>query len=331
MSNKENYLVKRINKNKNIKQLLTYPSYVEIETVNACNARCPMCTINDWERNYPIMKDDVWSKVSEDIIKNKNLIKRVSLYRDGEPLIDKKMAKRIYKLHQNGIKNTSIATNVSLLNEKRATELLEAGLGMVIFSIDSLKKDVFEKIRVRLNFEEVRDNAIKFLQLRDKINPNCRVWIRMIRQDSNFNEWDNYYDFWRKHTSEIDRIYYHNIFNWGGQLDNFKSISKSFEPNLPCVALWSLMVIFANGDVPLCNVDYNNKYPTGSIMKNSIKELWQSKIMNARRKLHLNDNKKDISICANCNVWDEVAGEEIISPEFAEKVSILNSESKIQE
>ena len=54
---------------------------------------------------------------------------------------------------------------------------------------------MFEKIRVRLKFEQVRDNAIRFLQLRDKINPNCRVWIRMIRQDSNYNEWDEYYDF----------------------------------------------------------------------------------------------------------------------------------------
>ena len=196
---------------------------------------------------------------------------------------------------------------------------------MIIFSIDSLKKDVFEKIRVRLNFEEVKDNAIKFLQLRDKINPRCRVWIRMIRQESNYNEWDNYYNFWKKYASDVDRIYYHNIFNWGGQLEGYKSISKSFEPNLPCVALWSLMVIFANGDVPLCNVDFNNKYPTGSIMKSSIKDLWTSKIMNARRKLHMNGNKKDISICSNCNVWDEVSGEEIISPEFAEQVSISNS------
>ena len=235
------------------------------------------------------------------------------------------MARRINKFYKNGILNTSIATNVALLNEKRATDLLEAGLGMIIFSIDSLIKEVYEKIRVRLNFEEVRDNAIKFLQLRDKINPNCRVWIRMIRQESNQNEWDDYYKFWRKYASDVDRIYYHNIFNWGGQLGEYKPISKSYEPNLPCVALWSLMVVFANGDVPLCNVDYNNKYPTGNIMKNNIKELWQSKVMNARRKLHLTDNKKDISICANCNVWDEVKGEEIISPEFANEVSISNS------
>ena len=325
MSKLESYLSRRIDSKSKFQNLLEFPKYVEIETVNACNARCPMCTINDWERNYPVMRDNVFNKISDEIIENKEFVKRVSLYRDGEPLIDKKMPQRINKFFKNGIKETSIATNVALLNEKTSRDLLESGLGMVIFSIDSLKKEVYEKIRVRLKFEQVRDNAIKFLELRDKINPKCRVWTRMIRQESNYNEFDDYYNFWKKYASEVDRIYYHNIFNWGGQLDGYKSVEKSYEPNLPCVALWSLMVFFANGDVPLCNVDYNNKYPTGNVMKNSIRELWKSKIMNARRKLHLDGNKKDISICVNCNVWDEVKGEELISPEFAEKVSILNA------
>jgi radical SAM protein with 4Fe4S-binding SPASM domain len=325
MSKFEQYLNQRIDEKSSFKDKLDFPKFIEIETVNACNARCPMCTINDWERNYPVMRDDVFNKISDEIIENKELVKRVSLYRDGEPLIDKKMPQRINKFFENGIKETSIATNVSLLTEKKSRELLEAGLGMIIMSIDSLDKEVFEKIRVRLKFEQVRDNAIKFLQLRDKINPKCRVWIRMIRQESNSNEFDEYNKFWRKYASDVDRIYYHNIFNWGGQLDNYKSIEKSYEPNLPCVALWSLMVFFANGDVPLCNVDYNNKFPTGNVMKSSIRELWKSKILNSRRKLHLDGNKKEISICENCNVWDEGKGEELISPEFAEKVSILNT------
>ena len=95
MSNFQKYLIKRISPEKKISNLLEFPSYIEIETVNACNARCPMCTINDWERNYPIMKDDVFNKISDELIENKNYLKRVSLYRDGEPLIDKKLAKRI--------------------------------------------------------------------------------------------------------------------------------------------------------------------------------------------------------------------------------------------
>ena len=72
---------------------------------------------------------------------------------------------------------------------------------------------------------------------------------------------------------------------------NYKPIEKSFEPNLPCVVLWSLMVFFTNGDVPLCNIDFNNKYPTGSVMKNSIRELWHSKVMQQRREWHLKSKK----------------------------------------
>ena len=325
MKNFDKYLLRRIDKDSSLNGLLEYPKYIEIETVNACNARCPMCTINDWERNYPVMRDDVFDKISDDLIENKKFLKRVSLYRDGEPLIDKKLANRINKFKTNGVDNTSIATNVSLLDEKKSTDLLEAGLGLVIMSIDSLKKDVFEKIRVRLKFDEVKENALRFLQLRDKINPQCRVWIRMIRQESNYKEWDDYYNFWKKYASDLDRIYYHNIFNWGGQLDNYKSVEKSYEPNLPCVALWSLMVFFANGDVPLCNVDYNNKYPSGNVMKNTIREIWKSKILNERRNWHMNNKKNNISLCENCNVWDEVTGDELISSEFADKVSLKES------
>ena len=78
MNKLDDYLVRRISPNEQAKSLLEFPKYIEIETVNACNARCPMCTINDWERNYPVMKDDVWNKVSNEIIEYKKHIKRVS-------------------------------------------------------------------------------------------------------------------------------------------------------------------------------------------------------------------------------------------------------------
>ena len=336
----EQYLIKRIDNNKKFNQLLDYPSFVEIETVNACNARCPMCTINDWNRNYPVMKDEVFNKISEDLIENKKYLKRVTLHRDGEPLLDKKLPSRIAKFKENGINSASIATNASLLNEKKSRELLEAGIGSIIMSVDSLKKEVFKKIRVRLNFEEVRDNVIKFFELRDKIYPKCQVWIRMIRQESNYKEWDEYLNFWKQYTSDHDRIYYSNIYNWGGQLKDFKPIENSAEPNLPCVALWSLMVFFTNGDVPLCNIDFNNKYSSGSVMKNSIREIWQSKIMNQRREWHLKNKKDNITLCQGCNVWDEDFGEgfdrgfvqKVVSSEYAKKVPILQTgeQSKIQ-
>lgn len=301
----ERYLSERISPQETYSDLLRFPRYIEVETVNVCNARCPMCTIDDWERGSKPISDEIFKKVADEIIANADQVNRVSLYRDGEPLIDKKMPDRIATLKQGGVKNVGISTNVSLLTEQKAKDLLNAGIDTIIFSIDSLQKEIYESIRVRLKFEQVLENALRFIELRNQIRPQTKIWIRMIRQESNKNEWPEYEKFWRSKVAPHDRVYFHNIFNWGGQLDNFKAISSSFEPNLPCVALWSLFVIFSNGDVPLCNVDYNNKFPTGSILTHSIQELWQSKIMNERRVMHLTGQKSCISICQNCNVWDE--------------------------
>ena len=88
----------------------------------------------------------------------------------------------------------------------------------------------------------------------------------MIRQESNIDEFESYKNFWESTglLNSNDRVYYHNIFNWGGQLDEYSSISHNTEKHLPCVSLWSLMPIFANGDVPMCNVDFNANKKMGT-------------------------------------------------------------------
>ena len=321
-SNAQDYLAKRIYPGGDYQDLLRFPRYLEIETVNVCNARCPMCTIADWERGHTPMKDQLYKKIASEVIEHADQVKRVSLYRDGEPLIDKKLASRTAVLKDGGIKEVAISTNVSLLDEARSRDLLHAGMDTVIMSIDSLDKEVFESIRVRLIFEEVMENAHRFIKLRDQIRPETRIWMRMIRQTGNEDEWPSYHDYWSRYLSDQDRTYYRNIFNWGGQLEGFKPISKSFEPNLPCVALWSLMVIFCNGDVPLCNVDFNNKYPTGSVLAQSIEELWRSKVVTERRDLHLTGQKDQISLCDNCNVWDESPVGDGISAQYATEMEL---------
>ncbi|HYV40052.1 MAG TPA: radical SAM protein [Gemmataceae bacterium] len=306
----QEYLVKRIHPAGNYEELLSFPRYFEIETINACNARCPMCTIDDWQRNTPTIKDDLFQKISDELIANAKEVNRVCLYRDGEPLLDKKLARRVQTLKDGGIRSVNISTNVALLNERWAKSLLEAGLDEVLLSIDSLKKDVYEAIRVRLNFEQVMENALKFIEMRNRIRPETTIILRMIRQESNFHEWPAYYEYWKPKLAAHDRVYYSDIHNWGGQLQQFKPVSMSYQPFLPCVALWSLMIIFANGDVPLCSVDYNNKFPLGNVRDQSIRDLWQSQLAHLRRESHLSGNKGDVSICKECTAWNDASDRE---------------------
>ena len=318
----QEYLLRRIHPRGSFQDLLSFPSFLEVETVNACNARCPMCTIADWERGYTPMTDNLFNKIAAELAEHAHQVERLSLYRDGEPLIDKKLADRVAMVKEGGIKNVSISTNVSLLSETRAKDLLHAGLDNIILSIDSLKKKVFESIRVRLVFEEVMENALRFIDLRNQIRPETQIWIRMIRQEGNRDEWPAFQSYWGQRTGENDRVYYHNIHNWGGQLQGFRPILKSFEPSLPCVALWSLLVIFSNGDVPLCNVDFNNNYPSGSVLTHSIEEVWHSKVMNQRRDWHMAGEKGRIKPCENCNVWDEPTDQAGISSQYTTDIEL---------
>lgn len=267
-----------------------------------------MCTINDWDRSDGLMNDDLFRKIALEIGEHPE-VKRVALYRDGEPLIDKKLGNRIFMLKSLGVRSVGISTNVSLLNEKRSQEILYAGIDEVLLSIDSLVPEVYEELRAGLDFHEVIENATQFITLRDKLNPKTRIWVRMIRQMKNRDEWPQYEAFWKQFLKPTDRLDFKNVHNWGGQLVNFNPVAYG-ESEKPCVALWSLMVIFANGDVPLCNVDFNNKFPMGNIRDSSISELWQGAEQNRRRQLHLDGKRYEIAPCTHCTVWSEEAHKE---------------------
>jgi radical SAM protein with 4Fe4S-binding SPASM domain len=312
------YLRERISPRETYNDLLRFPRYLEIETVHACNARCTICTINEWTRSRKPMEERLFAKIAEELIENKKEIKRVSLYRDGEPLLDPKLPDRIALLGQAGVGDLSISTNVSLLTESRAKDILDAGVDLVIMSIDSLRKDVYESIRVGLDFEQVMENALRFIQLRERMNSHARIWMRMIVQESNQHEWPEYLAYWSPKLRETDRIYYHTLNNWGNQLKNFKPVARSYEPFLPCVALWSLLAIFTNGDASLCNVDFNGKYTVGNVSQQSISEIWRSSALNDFRDRHLVGDKAAIDICERCNVWDEPPDLESVSSRYAQ-------------
>lgn len=298
------YLVRRISPTEALEQLTEFPRYFEIETVNACQAKCPFCTIADWDRKDGVMKDELFEKIATELGQHASEIIRVHLYRDGEPLLDKKLPQRIKRLKAAGIRKVGISTNVELLDEKRATAILRAGLDEIILSIDSLEPEIYNQIRVGLGFNTVMANARQFFRLREEFNAKCQIRVRMVRQDLNEWEWTggSYQAYWEPFIWKQDTIEDHNLHNWGGQLKGFNSVG---ETERPCIALWSLMCIFADGSVPMCNVDYNKKHPIGNVRDNTIAELWQSKVQNQRRQMHLNHERNGIDLCKNCTVWSE--------------------------
>lgn len=295
-----------------ISQALFFPKFFEVETVNKCNAKCVMCTINDWgKRNSYLMSDVVWKKYVDEIRDYVKWVDRVNLSRDGEPLLDSKLEDKIQDLKKINIQLVTLATNASLLNRERIVSILDSGLDDIMFSIDGFTKETYEKIRRGLNYEEVRDNCINFIKIRDNGSYQTTIRIRMVLQNENEHELNSWMEFWKPMLSGSDRVYAKPIHSWGNQLKGYGEIAdrimkreKKDYSSLPCVSPWSTMIVKVNGDIPLCPVDFKCQWMMGNITTKSIKQIWNSDEFNIVRDKLISGKRNEIALCKECWLWD---------------------------
>ena len=235
--------------------MIYVPSHVQIETVNRfCDARCPMCTIkfvpdfkkgakdefsnNGIARPAEIMSLEAFKTISSKFKPYIERIRFLSLHGCGEPLLDKNLSEKIKYAKDIGFKEVGFTSNCNALTEKTAKKLLEAGLNCIIPSIDGLTKEVHETIRPRTNYEQTVKNVRYFIEHRDKHDFNCKVLIRMIKQQLNTSQWDDYNTFWRGllSTKKGDDVLGMDVHNTGGKvpnydkmkINNFNSMEKDY-------------------------------------------------------------------------------------------------------
>ena len=84
-----NFIFQKL-KEKKINSLLEFPESFSIETVNICNAKCWFCPQPDHTRSKGYMEIDVFKKIIDEISQNKNKVKSIALFMDGEPSLHKK-------------------------------------------------------------------------------------------------------------------------------------------------------------------------------------------------------------------------------------------------
>lgn len=297
-------LAKRIFLNE-LDECLYFPKYFEIETVNACNARCVICSIKDWNKGKnALMNSDLFSKFVDEVSQYRNWIETISLARDGEPTLDPNLPLRVRMLKRVGIKKVTFSTNGQLLSAQLAEELIVQGLDDIMVSIDGITKETFEKIRVPLDYETVLKNTLDLIQLRNRINPKMTIRLRMVVVDENQHEVDGWLKYWSEQVKEQDRVYAMPLHTWGNQLKKERAEKIAFYADKPCVTPFSTISMHADGEIGLCGVDYNSKHLMGDFAKQSLKEVWIGECFSRVRELHANSRRNEIMLCRGCDLWE---------------------------
>jgi organic radical activating enzyme len=293
-----------------LEELDRFPKYLQIETISGCNARCVMCSVESWTRTKAVMSDRLFGKIVDEVRGHSDWIERVIVQLDGEPLLDKRLENRIRAMKSAGMRKVSFATNGSLMTEARAASIIDAGVDSIDFSIDGATAETFEAIRIRLSFDTVRDNVLRFLELRDRMRPEIIVRVRMAIQPSNAQEFKSFVEFWRARLSPNDTVFGKPVQEWStwerdvGHLDGLAI--RTLPPNLdfnslPCVSPFDSVVILSDGRVPLCCLDYNAETPMGDVNESSIAEVWNGEAFRRVRGLHLANGRRSMATCTDCH------------------------------
>ena len=290
-----------------ISVLESFPKYFLIEPINTCNARCIMCGIDFDGKNKGVMTDALFDKITDEISRFADHVEKVQLYYDCEPLMDPKLHVKIKKMKDVGVKVVNIATNASILSTRRAKELIEAGLDEIYITVDSLNKEVFEAIRIRLNFDKVYKNTVDFIKLRDDLNPNLNIRLQMVSLALNQGEEEEFIQHWSKLLSERDHVVVHKAHNWGGKAEVMEFGDESTVNEIPCTTLWANACIHVDGSVGLCSVDTteNSPHSLGNINDQTVEEVWKGLPLREMRKLHLAGRRSEKPMCDGCTAWRE--------------------------
>lgn len=283
-----------------------FPKLLSIELSSACNANCIMCPHDEMGRRKQHMPMDILDKIIADC-KGKAL-KKINLFWFGDSLCNKKFIDciRVIRKELPGIK-LYISTNAGLLHKERSQTIIDEDLLDVInFDIDGFKKDTFEKIRLKLDFDEVTDNVRYFLNYKKeqgKTKPQTRITI--INMEPTKDEIDDFVKYWSPLADKVDVNQYNTWLGTQDDLNVGESLTKSQEGrfDFACIHPWEELVISADGIAGLCCLDYDLKAPIGKVMEKSIEKIWNDDVINGYRNKMLNDDYDSIDVCKNCNAY----------------------------
>ncbi len=301
---KSNMAAKYVSYEMELETAPTFPDRVYVESTNVCNLDCIMCPtglhIDTRPKGY--MEWDLYTKIIDEIAP---FAEAVVLHSWGEPLLHKRILDMIdYAKERDLWVETS--TNATRLDEDTARKLIESGLDRIYLSMDGLTKETYEKVRVKGNYEVVRGNIERFLDLKHELGSPIEADIQIVRLSETDAEVEDFVKQWK--SSYADLINIKELDTWGGQIDEVSSLAveeSTDDPNLnrkPCPNLWYHAHIHWDGVLVSCSRDYDAVTPLGNVKNGGVLKTWHGARMRMMRRWHTQGNFCATQ-CVDCTEW----------------------------
>ena len=292
-----------------------FPFFVQIETTNFCNLKCPVCPAGGFgfKRDRRHMKLSEFKSIIDDM--QKYLLFLV-LWDWGEPLMNPDLPEMIRYAAERGIK-TVVSTNCncnSFHDMNYMERLLRSGLTTLIFAIDSVHQEQYEMYRKKGNLNNALEGIKKTVAQKKQLGTGPMLVMRMVAMKQNEYEIHKLRGLSRKlgvdrfSVKTMNPLYVsessdREMVPGNPRYRRFEYKKGTYERikiDLHCNVIYRQCTIHSNGDVEPCCWWYDNDYATVNCFRDGgLKQIWNSPAYKNVRAQVASD-KDAIHYCRTC-------------------------------
>ena len=289
---------------------LATPYIVFVDPASNCNFKCTFCPtghrdmIKETGRYQGLLKFDIFKKVIDDLSDFESNIKVLRLYKDGEPFLNKRLADMVAYAKQSGrVDFIDTTTNGTFITPDRLGPVLEAGLDKINISVDGMdEKTYLEFTGVKFDIQQFRDNVRWLYANKGK----CEVVVKIPGDIITEAQKTEFFEVFGDHA---DRIFVENFAPCWPNFDTEKHTGVKIQKGIyqqevgetdMCPYIFYGYSVNSDGQVSSCFIDWERKLIIGDVRFQTMKEIWNSELMNSLRYQHLEGKRKQNPVCGNC-------------------------------
>lgn len=289
---------------------LRVPFIINVDPADTCIFQCKFCPTGDRAlmkktpgRNHGIMDFELYKKIIDDICEFDKPIKVLRLYKDGEPLLNLRMAEMIrYAKEKKCSERIDTTTNAILLNPQKNTDLIAAGLDRINISIEGINaQQYWEFSKCKVDFEKLVEN-IRHLYENKK---QCEIIVKINGDILSEGDKNKFYEIF---GDIADGVYIEHIMAcWpefklkGVEVNQEYGIyGQKIKEVMVCPYVFYSFSINSDGSASICFLDWHRKLIIGDAKTQKVKDIWNGEELREYQKMFLMKKRKSHPVCGNC-------------------------------
>lgn len=287
------------------------PAFLSVEPTTLCNLHCPECftTQPSFTRPKGNLSRDLFQKILNDASAYGFYL---NLYFQGEPFMNPELVDFIVMAKHDRF-YTVISTNGNFLDDVMAEKLVNSQLDRFIISLDGTDAATYNEYRKNGNFENVLSGIQSMVAVKKRMgkrHPFIELQFLLTKknqhQQKEIKKLGRQLGVDKVTIKSFQLVTSNNAGEWlpekSSRYTTDKNGTVTINSNLPnrCFRMWCSCVITWDGNVIPCCFDKNASFNMGTILNQSLDEIWKKeKYQIFRNKVF--SERKNIDICCNCS------------------------------